>query len=64
MRTWKLPATWQMWGTLHIDAETLEEAKEIALRPETSLPHDREYLDDSFKLEDDQILKEANEPKE
>jgi hypothetical protein len=47
-----------MGGTLLIDAESLEQAKEIALN-DSPLPQDGAYLEDSFQI-DEELLEEYN----
>lgn len=50
MKEFKIHCSWRVCGTLYIQAETLEEAEEIALT-ESPLPIESEYLDDSFTLD-------------
>ena len=57
-KTFIIPMTWQMCGLKEVIAETLEEAKEIAC--EGSLP-EGDYIDESFKLDEDSIIDEMNQ---
>lgn len=56
-KVFKIPVLWEEWGTLHIEADSLEEAKEKAL--EGKLPHG-DYVEGSFKLDDDSVINELN----
>lgn len=64
METYKIPLVWQMYGHCNIEANSLEEAVEIALGPDTPLP-DGLYVDGSAAidyevLELNQTRKETN----
>ena len=50
MKTYRIPLYWQMYGHCNIKANSLEEAIEIALGPETPLP-DGSYVDDSIQVD-------------
>ena len=57
---WKIPVTWQLCGTVEVEANTIEEAIEEFYRIENSgeefsLPADNEYVDGSFQLSTDDI---------
>lgn len=54
METYKIPLVWQMYGHCNIEANSLEEAVEIALGPDTPLP-DGLYVDDSAAV-DNEVL--------
>ena len=49
---WKIPVTWEMYGCVRIEAETLEEAMAIAEDPDgrIPLPDDGAYVDGSWTL--------------
>jgi hypothetical protein len=53
MATFKIPVTWEVYGTVHIEASTLKDA--IAIFDETeddiSLPTEPNYVDASFQRE-------------
>lgn len=56
-KTYKIPVTWQSWGIMSIEADSLEDAKEKALG-DAPLP-EANYVEDSIEideanLEDDQ----------
>ena len=53
-----IPVMWQMYGLKEVEAETLEEAKKIAI--EGSLP-EGDYVDESFELEEESIIDEMNQ---
>ena len=59
MKTWKIPVIWQEYGVMHIEAECLEKAKELALSNEAPLP-DGYYVDSSMELDDESIIAEMN----
>ena len=50
MDTYRIPLVWQMYGHCDVDANSLEEAIEIALGPDTPLP-DGSYVDDSITVD-------------
>ena len=50
MDTYRISLVWQMYGHCQIDANSLEEAIEIALEPDTPLP-DGDYVDDSVAVD-------------
>jgi len=52
MRTFNIPLIWQEWGTVQVEAETLEEAKAKALGPDVPLPAGS-YIDDSLEIDED-----------
>ena len=56
MKTWKIPVTWEVFGTVEIEAESLDEAMQIfdETEDEISLPLYPEYVDASFKREDEE----------
>lgn len=49
---WNIPVTWEMYGCVRIEAETLEEAMAIAEDPDgmIPLPDDGAYVDSSWTL--------------
>jgi hypothetical protein len=51
MPTFKIACTWQVYGQLEIEANTLEEAIEIAEDDATSLPQISDYVDGSFEVD-------------
>lgn len=55
MAKWKIPVEWAMSALIDIEAETLEEAMEIARDDigNIELPIDGEYIDGSWQLEMD-----------
>ena len=53
MKSWKIPVSWWMIGTVTAEAATLEEAlnyvqKEIDIPP---LPTDGKYVNDTFEID-------------
>jgi hypothetical protein len=63
---YKIAVVWTMAGTYEVEADSLEEAKEIAEGsdpPCQKLPTDGEYVDDSFEIDEDRTS-ELNEDEE
>lgn len=61
MQEFKIPVSWEMYGYVKVKANTAEEALKIAERKEYNgagfaLPNDGEYIDDSFKIDNDMDL--------
>lgn len=56
MDIYKIPVSYQMWGVLNIKANSLEEAKKIALAWDTPLPKDAEYVSDSISIDTESAL--------
>lgn len=54
-KTWNIPISWLMFGTLEIEANTLQEAYDIALDDATGLPTNGEYVSGSALLGDGTI---------
>jgi len=59
MPTYKIACTWQVYGELEIDANTLEQAIEIAEDGTTALPDTDGYVDGSFEV-DHELSEEIN----
>lgn len=60
--TWfRIPMIWQMYGRLDVEADSLQEAIEYALGPESPLP-EGSYLDDSVEI--DETVYELNSARE
>lgn len=59
MKTFKIPVTWEVYSTIKVEAETLDEALSIFDEKESSeedysLPTDPEYIDGSFHRENEE----------
>lgn len=54
-KIFKLPVEWAVFGTIEIEAESLEDALKIFCKTENEieLPTERDYIEDSFKLSTD-----------
>lgn len=62
----KIPVSWEVSSFIHIEAETLDEAILIFDKEETegdgySLPSDHEYIDGTFRREDEESCQLNNE---
>jgi len=49
---YKVPLVWEMYGHVWVEADSEEEAVEIALGPDCPLPDDGEYVDSSVMVDD------------
>ena len=58
MRIFKIPVTWEMYGVVEIEAETLSEAVDIFDDTEDviELPLEGYYVDASFRREDAETI--------
>lgn len=63
-REWRIPLVWSMYGFLKIEAETKEEAIDLALGPDYPLPDNGVYLDDSIIVDGEIEMTEWNEDDE
>lgn len=55
MKTWKIPVTWEVCGSVEVEANTLEEAIDIA-RDEGGalpLPDEYDYVNDSWRVSEE-----------
>lgn len=52
MKKFKVPVTWEVYATIEVEAETLEEAMKIAKDEdgEIPLPTQTEYVDGSWRV--------------
>lgn len=55
-----IPCVWEMYGTMHIEADSLEEAVDIARAGETPLP-EGSYVEDSFVVDEELLSYYNNE---
>ena len=53
MKKWKIPVSWEMYGFVTIEANTLEDALEMAYDDSVSLPKNGSYIDGSWRVEDE-----------
>lgn len=61
MKTFKIPVTWESYGVVEIEADSVEQALQIFKETEDdiALPTDWDYVDSSFRLSyEDDVLKE------
>jgi hypothetical protein len=56
---YEIPCTWEVYGTIEIEADSLEEAIELAERDDSPMPDDSDYVDGSFQVDRD-IAEEIN----
>lgn len=59
MKEWKIPMTWQVYGICKVEAETLEEAKKIAMAWDTDFPCGV-YVNHTARLDNDKKIQELN----
>ena len=65
-KTWKIPVSWSMMGTICVEADTLDEAISIA-ESDSSIPLPcGYYIDDSWQVDDneDEIREVYNDNQE
>ena len=57
MKTWEIPVTWEVYSRVYIEADTLEEAMEIAKDDEGVIPlsTDADYVDGSWRLTEEDV---------
>ena len=51
MKIYKIGVVWQMYGTVEVDANNLEEAIHILHSTDVPLPDNGEYIDGSFEVD-------------
>ena len=56
---YEIPCSWEVYGTIEIEADSLEEAIELAERDDSPMPDDSDYVDGSFQVDRD-IAEEIN----
>lgn len=63
MKTYSIPVTWEMYGTVEIEAESIEKAVEIFDRQidDIPLPLEKDYVDASFRREDAETIVAHNQ---
>lgn len=62
MKTWRIPVVWQEWGFVNIEANSLEEAIEIARDDDgVILLPEGNYVDDSWEVDcvDEDFLRQC-----
>jgi hypothetical protein len=62
-KTFIIPVTWAMTGEYKIQASSLEEAKNIIMSMDTTLPEDASYLEDSLCVDEEGVI-EKNDSQE
>ena len=57
MKSWSIPVTWEVYGRVVIEANTLEEAMEKARDDEgvIPLPDENDYVDGSWRLTEEDV---------
>lgn len=50
MAVFRVPLIWEMYGHVYVEAQTEEEAIEIALGPDTPIP-EGDYVDESVRVD-------------
>ena len=51
MKTYKIGVVWQMYGTVEVEANNLEEAIHILHSTDVPLPENGEYIEGSFEVD-------------
>ena len=61
MKTYKIGVVWQMYGTVEVEANNLEQAIHILHSTDMPLPMDGEYIEGSFEVDvEGSALNEVN----
>ena len=55
MKKFKVPCSWEMYGTMYVEADSQEEA--INKADDLPLPTDGYYIEDSFRV-DEEVVEE------
>ncbi len=55
MKTYKIPCVWESYGYMEIEAESLQDAIELAEQDERPLPKESSYIEGSFWVDYDGI---------
>ena len=53
MKKWKIPVSWEMCGFVTMEANTLEEALEMAWDDSVDIPDEGDYIDASWRVDDE-----------
>ena len=56
---YEIPCSWEVYGTLEVEASSLEEAIELAERDDSPMPDASDYVDGSFEVDRD-VAEEIN----
>jgi|TARA_R110002051_G_scaffold161109_2_gene232763 hypothetical protein len=56
---YEIPCSWEVYGTMEVEANSLEEAITLAERDDSPMPDASDYVDGSFEVDRD-IAKEIN----
>lgn len=51
MPYYTIPMTWEVFGTIEVEADSLEEAIIKADLPETEMPSNGDYIEDSLRVD-------------
>ena len=51
MKTYKIGVVWQMYGTVEVEANNLEQAIHILHSTDVPLPDNGEYIEGSFEVD-------------
>jgi len=57
MKTYKIPAVWQMYGYVNVVAESMAEA--VLIAENGPLPTDASYVEGSFEVDHDAVDEEV-----
>ena len=57
---YEIPCSWEVYGTMEVKANSLEEAIELAEKDDYPMPDAPDYVDGSFQVDRD-IAEEINE---
>jgi len=55
MAYYTIPMTWEVFGTIEVEADSLEEALIKAELPQTEMPYNGDYIEGSLRLDDEAV---------
>lgn len=53
MKTYQIAYNYSLYGIVHVEASSLEEAKELAMQLSIDNSHNEHYLDESFQIDEE-----------
>jgi hypothetical protein len=53
MPKYRVPVVWQSWGVCEVEADTAEEAKNLAIDPKTPLPEAADFVDETAEVDEE-----------
>jgi len=54
-KTYGVPCSWEVYGTMMVEAESWDEAVNIAENGSLPLPDESSYIGDSFRIDEEMV---------